>query len=53
VRTIAYNIGIIEQKRAVLRVIVGARSCERWLCNMLDKDGRSHLSEMMNDNLRN
>jgi len=33
---IAYDIGIVEQKRAVLRV-VGARSCERWLCNMLNK----------------
>jgi len=28
----------IKQKRAVLRVVVGAKSCERWLCNMLDKD---------------
>jgi len=37
-RAIASNIGIVEQKRAVLRVVVGARSCERWLCNMLDKD---------------
>jgi len=35
---IAYDIDIVEQKRAVLRVVVGARSCERWLCNMLDKD---------------
>jgi len=35
VRMIACDIGIIEQKKAVLRV-VGARSCER-LCNMLYK----------------
>jgi len=28
-RTIAYDIGIVEQKIAVLRVVVGARSCER------------------------
>jgi len=32
-RTIAYDVGIVEQKRAVLRVVVDARSCEKWLCN--------------------
>jgi len=37
VRIIAYDIDIVEQKRTVLRVI-GARSCERWLCNMLRTD---------------
>jgi len=45
VRTIAYDIGIVEQKKAVLRVAVGARSCERWLCNMLDKDRCTRLNE--------
>jgi len=45
VHMIAYDIGIIEQKKAVLRVIVDARSCERWLCNMLDKDRCTCLSD--------
>jgi len=45
VRTIAYDISIVEQKRAVLRVVVSTRSCERWLCNMLDKDRCTRLSE--------
>jgi len=30
-RMIAYDIGIVEQKRAVLRVVVGVRSCEMAL----------------------
>jgi len=42
---IAYDIGIVEQKRAELRMVVGARSCERWLCNMLDKDRYMRLNE--------
>jgi len=29
VHMIAYDIDIIEQKRAVLRVVIGTRSCER------------------------
>jgi len=41
---IAYDI-VIEQKRAVLHVVIGIRSCERWLCNMLDKDRCTHLNE--------
>jgi len=44
VRMIAY-IDIVEQKREVLRVVVDARSCKRWLCNMLDKDRCTRLSE--------
>jgi len=42
---IAYDISIVERKKAVLRVVVGARSCERWLGNMLDKDRCTRLSE--------
>jgi len=43
---IAYDVGIVEQKRAVLRVVpVGARSCEKWLYIMLDKDRCTRLSE--------
>jgi len=43
--TIANDIDILEQKRIVLRVVVGARSCESWLCNTLDKDRCTRLSE--------
>jgi len=42
---------VIKQKKAVLRVVVGARSCERWPCNMLDKDRCTRLSET--GNIRN
>jgi len=28
------------ERRAVLHVIVGAKSCEKWNYNMLDKDVR-------------
>jgi len=43
---IACDIGIIKQKKAVLRVVVGARSCKKWLCNMLDKDRCTRLSDI-------
>jgi len=33
------------ERRAVLRVIIGARSCEKWRYNMLDQDRCTRLSE--------
>jgi len=34
------------ERKAVLHVVVDIRSCERWRCNMLDKNKCTRLSEI-------